>query len=211
MQAYSYIFEPAIKQTVNNNKTESRWEKKSTRESERKKEGVQSSALILIWTSPLNVWSENTTMLFWTDCGDCALFPQTWRNFQCGPIKKECEQYATPIRIAADTDVVYTSVRRERRWINSPASQRAANSSNTDSKEVTHRHIEKRTNSIGIHKNIYRAIKNKRIIYKYFFFFVNKLWLWNHIQNCQLIIQSQTNTTKTYNSNTTDQSYKLYI
>lgn len=148
----TYISKPAIKQTINNNKTESWWLKESTREGERKKEGTHRPWFC--YRLAPSMFGAKSQQCSFEPTGNCALFPQTWRNFQCGPITKECEQYATPIRIAADTDVVYTSVRRKRRWINSPALQRAANSSNTDSKEVTHRHIEKRTNSIGIYKTI---------------------------------------------------------
>lgn len=160
-------------------------QRKRVRERSRERKRASSQRPWFCYRLAPSMFGAKTQQCSFEPTWNCALFPQTWRNFQCGPIRKECEQYATPIRIAADTDVVPTSVRRKGRWINSPASQRAANSSNTDSKEETHRHIEKRTNSIGIYKNIYRAIKNKRIIYKkIFFFFVNKLWLWNHIQNC---------------------------
>lgn len=146
-------------------------QRKRVRERSRERKRASSHRPWFCYRLAPSMFGAKTQQCSFEPTWNCALFPQTWRNFQCGPIRKECEQYATPIRIAADTDVVSTSVRRKGRWINSPASQRAANSSNTDSKEETHRHIEKRTNSIGIYK-IYIVRSRIRELYtKKFFFF----------------------------------------
>lgn len=87
-------------------------------------------------------------------------------SFQRGPIRDCGQSNETPIRIAPDADVVDTSERKQSGRINSPAFQRATISFQTDSKEVTHRFIEKR-NSVGI-QNTLRTSNNKRNINFFF-------------------------------------------
>lgn len=152
-----YLFSP--KKHERNKHTES----ESEREKARARARTVSSALIM---TKMCLQMQQTNQ---SNAKQSKAFDTTSSLFSVGQSDFAGQRHETPIRIAPDTDVVDTSERKQSGWINSPAVQRASNSFQTDSKEVTNRHIEKR-NSIGIylHKQTYYVRATIRGIYIFF-------------------------------------------